>query len=85
MQSFNDVAAGMTFSDRKMRSLDYSLQLSMTLNNLAALHCLVAIMKTPKICKALTAWASAIRTYVDHVLTFGTPGTGGAPLKSSNQ
>lgn len=85
MNFYNNVVAGTAFSDSQLYSSDYSLQLSMALNNFTSLRCRVDVADTPEICNTLTAWAEAMRTYVDNVLTFGTPGPGGAPLKSSNQ
>ncbi|MDA4845052.1 hypothetical protein [Hoeflea poritis] len=80
MTFYRNVSAGAVFSDSQLYSSDFSLQLSMSLNNFVSLRCSVDVADKPAICKTLTDWADAMRTYVNNVLTFGTPGPGGAPL-----
>ena len=85
MNFYTNVISGTVFSDSQLYSTDFSLQLSMSLNNFTALRCRVEVADMPEICGTLTDWASAMRLYVDNVLTFGTPGPGGAPIKSTDQ
>jgi hypothetical protein len=85
MTFYRDVSAGAVFSDSQLYSTDFSLQLSMSLYNFTSLRCSVNVADKPALCGTLTAWADAMRTYVDKVLTFGTPGPGGAPLVPTGQ
>lgn len=85
MSFYRNVSAGTVFSDSQLYSSDFSLQLSMSLYNFTSLRCSVKVADKPALCDTLTAWADAMRTYVDNVLTFGTPGPGGAPLESTGQ
>lgn len=80
---YRNLVSGVTFSDSQLYSADFSLQLSMSLNNFTSLRCAVAGDDKPALCDTLGKWATAMRTYVENTLTFGTPGPGGAPLDPS--
>jgi hypothetical protein len=80
MSFYRNVVSGTVFSDRQLYSSDFSLQLSMSLTNFTSLHCAVRTADKPEICGTMTKWADAMRNYVDEMMTFGTPGPGGAPL-----
>ncbi len=84
MNFYKNVVSGATFSDSQLYSSDFSLQLSMSLNNFTALRCSVNVAKKPKICSVLDKWANAMRTYIGNVMTFGTPGPDGAPVPAGN-
>lgn len=79
---FGNVPAGVVFSDSQLYSADYSLQLAMGLQNFASLRCAKdASPPRPALCNQLASWAELQRKAVGGVLTFGTPGPGGAPVK----
>jgi hypothetical protein len=78
---FGNVPAGVVFSDSQLYSADYSLQLAMGLTNFASLRCAKdAGLPRPVLCDQLIAWGAAQRKATSGVLTFGTPGPGGAPI-----
>jgi hypothetical protein len=77
------VPGGAVFSDTQLYSTDYSLQLSMGLQNFVSLRCAKdASPPRPSLCDQLVAWAELQKKGTSGVLVFGTPGPGGAPLKS---
>jgi hypothetical protein len=83
MMYFGNVPGGIVFSDTQLYSTDYSLQLSMGLQNFASLRCAKdAKPPRPRLCDQLTTWAKLQRKGTADVLLFGTPGAGGAPLRS---
>jgi hypothetical protein len=84
MNYYKNVVSGVTFSDRQLYSSDFSLQLSMSLNNFTSLRCSVNAADKPKLCDTLDKWANAMRTYIGNVTTFGTPGPGGAPVPAAH-
>ena len=80
---YGNAASGVVFSDTQLYSSDYSLQLSMSLQNFVSLRCAKAQpASTPKppICEQLAQWAAAQRKSIDALLTFGTPGPDGGPI-----
>jgi hypothetical protein len=83
MMYFGNVPGGAVFSDTQLYSTDYSLQLSMGLQNFVSLRCAKdASPPRPSLCDQLVAWAELQKKGTSGVLVFGTPGPGGAPLKS---
>src|ERR1035437_2350067 len=83
MMYFGNVLGGAVFSDTQLYSTDYSLQLSMGLQNFVSLRCAKdASPPRPSLCDQLVAWAELQKKGTSGVLVFGTPGHGGAPLKS---
>ncbi len=81
MMYFGNVPGGVVFSDSQLYSTDYSLQLSMGLQNFASLRCAdKAAPPRPSLCDQLASWADLQRKGTGDVLIFGTPGPGGAPL-----
>lgn len=82
MMYFGNVPGGAVFSDSQLYSTDYSLQLSMGLQNFVSLRCAKdASPPEPSLCVQRTAWAAAAqRKALGDGLQFGTPGPGGAPL-----
>jgi hypothetical protein len=78
---FGNAASGVVFSDTQLYSADYSLQLSMSLQNFISLRC-AKDEPRPEICHTLVAWSEAQKKEIDSLLTFGTPGPGGAPVTS---
>jgi len=82
MMYFGNVPGGAVFSDTQLYSTDYSLQLSMGLQNFASLRCAKnASPPRPSLCDQLGAWAELQKKGISDVLVFGTPGPGGAPIK----
>jgi hypothetical protein len=82
MLYFGNVPGGAIFSDAQLYSADYSLQLSMGLQNFASLRCAKdASSPRPELCKLFAAWAEAQKAGVNALTVFGTPGPGGAPIK----
>lgn len=82
MMYFGNVPGGTVFSDTQLYSADYSLQLSMGLQNFASLRCAKdASPPRPSLCVQLDEWAKAQKSAIDSLAVFGTPGPGGAPLK----
>lgn len=81
MMYFGNAPSGITFSDTQLYSSDYSLQVSMSLQNYASIRCAAgAAEPKPDMCDLLTAWADAQTKAIQALLKFGTPGPGGAPL-----
>jgi hypothetical protein len=81
MMYFGNAPSGIVFSDTQLYSADYSLQVSMSLQNFASLRCAAdAPAPRPAMCDQLTAWADAQTRAIRGLLTFGTPGPGGAPI-----
>jgi len=80
MMFFGNVPSGVVFSDQQLYSSDYSLQLSMSLQNFASLRCHGDDPK-PSICTQLAAWGKAQKGWIDDALVFGVPGPDGAPIK----
>jgi len=82
MMYFGNVPGGAVFSDTQLYSTDYSLQLSMGLQNFASVRCAKgAAPPRPSLCDQLTSWAQMQKKAADSLLVFGTPGPGGAPIK----
>ena len=82
MMYFGNVPGGAVFSDTQLWSTDYSLQLSMGLQNFVSVRCAKgARPQRPSVCDRLDSWAALQRKAIDGLLVFGTPGPGGAPLK----
>lgn len=83
---YGNVASGVVFSDTQLYSSDYSLQLSMSLQNFVSLRCSEKVLQSgapkPPLCEQLSQWAAAQRKAVGDLLTFGTPGADGAPIPS---
>ena len=83
MMYFGNVPGGIVFSDTQLYSSDYSLQLSMSLQNFASLRCAKeAKGPRPSLCDQLSAWVGLQKKGGASLLTFGAPGVGGAPIKS---
>jgi hypothetical protein len=82
MMYFGNVPGGAVFSDTQLYSTDYSLQLSMGLQNFVSLRCAAgAAPPRPSICDQLVAWSDVQKRAINSALVFGTPGPGGAPVK----
>ena len=81
---YGNAASGVVFSDTQLYSSDYSLQLSMSLQNFASLRCadkaLQAGSSKPAMCTQLADWAAEQRKSIGDLLTFGTPGPNGEPI-----
>jgi hypothetical protein len=80
---YGNAASGVVFSDTQLYSSDYSLQLSMSLQNFASLRCAdkaQAGSSKPAMCTQLADWAAAQRKSIGDLLTFGTPGPNGEPI-----
>jgi hypothetical protein len=87
MMYYGNAASGAVFSDTQLYSSDYSLQLSMSLQNFISLRCVPkpqeASAPRPSICQQLAQWAKAQRSSIGDLLTFGTPGPDGAPIRTA--
>jgi hypothetical protein len=63
MMYYGDVASGVVFSDVQLYSSDYSLQLSMSLQNFISLRCALKALEAnapkPPICGQLAQWGAA--------------------------
>lgn len=82
MTYFGNVPGGTVFSDTQLYSADYSLQLSMGLQNFVSLRCAKdASPPRPSLCDQLSAWTEAQKRGTDSVSIFGTPAPDGAPIK----
>lgn len=82
MMYFGNVPGGAVFSDTRLYSSDYSLQLSVGLQYFVSLRCAKdANPPRPSLCDQLAAWTELQRKGTSGVSIFGTPGPGGAPLK----
>lgn len=79
---YGNVASGVTFSDTQLYSSDYSLQLSMSLQNFVSLRCGAQQGAAPKpsVCVQLEQWSAAQQKAVKDLLTFGRPGPDGGPV-----
>jgi hypothetical protein len=83
MAYFGNLPGGAVFSDTQLYSTDYSLQLSMGLQNFVSLRCARdAGPPRPSLCSQLAAWAKMQKKGTSDLLSFGTPGPEGAPLQS---
>jgi len=84
LMHYGNAASGSVFSATQLYSSDYSLQLSMSLQNFTSLRCqpipLEANAPTPSICGQLAQWSKAQRKSIDDLLSFGAPGADGGPL-----
>lgn len=81
MMYFGNVPGGAVFSDTQLYSSDYSLQLSMGLQNFASVRCAKgADLPRPSLCDQFDSWVKLQKTGIDGLRVFGTPGPGGAPL-----
>ena len=89
MMYYGNVASGVVFSDTQLYSSDYSLQLSMSLQNFISLRCAPKALEAggpkPPICAQLAQWAAAQRKAIRDLLTFGTPEADGSPIKAANR
>jgi hypothetical protein len=78
MMYYGDVASGVVFSDVQLYSSDYSLQLSMSLQNFISLRCAPKAQEAnapkPPICGQLAQWGAAQRKAIRDLMSFGTPG-----------
>jgi hypothetical protein len=83
MMYFGNVPGGAVFSDTQLYSTDYSLQLSMGLQSFVSLRCAKdASPPRPSLCDQLAGWVDLQRKAVGDVLSLGTPGPEGAPIRS---
>ena len=85
MMYHGNVASGAVFSDTQLQSSDYSLQLAMSLQNFISVRCANTGQQPdarPAICAELTAWSKAQRKATGDLLTFGSPGADGGPIRS---
>jgi len=84
MMYYGNVPSGVVFSDRQLYSSDYSLQLSMSLQNFISQRCAPnskeANGRRPSICEQLAQWSKAQKKSIDHLLTFGAPAANGGPI-----
>ena len=81
MTYFGNVSGGSVFSDTQLYSADYSLQLSMGLQNFVSLRCAKGVRSPrPALCDQLESWAKLQQNAISAIHVFGTPGHGGAPL-----
>ncbi len=82
MTYFGNVLGGSVFSDTQLYSTDYSLQLSMGLQNFVSLRCAKdASQSHPSLCTQLAEWAKLQKKSIEQIQVFGAPGEGGAPIK----
>ncbi|HVX37428.1 MAG TPA: hypothetical protein VHC71_14535 [Hyphomicrobium sp.] len=82
MTYFGNVPGGSVFSDTQLYSTDYSLQLSMGLQNFVSRRCVKdAAPPRPSLCKQLTDWVRLQKKAISGIQVFGMPGNGGAPIK----
>ncbi len=88
MMYYGNIASGAVFSDEQLYSSDFSLQLSMSLQNFVSLRCAnksdEASASKPAICEQLAEWSKAQRKSIGDILTFGSPGPDGGPMQSNN-
>ena len=73
---YGNVASGVVFSDTQLYSSDYSLQLSMSLQNYISRRCAKtddASAPKPSICGQFAQWAGAQRKAIRDLMSFGTP------------
>jgi hypothetical protein len=88
MMYYGNVPSGVVFSDTQLYSSDYSLQLSMSLQNFTSLRCAKrprdARAPKPEICAQLVQWSKSQRTSIGDLLTFGSPGPNGGPIRSES-
>ncbi|WP_026606029.1 hypothetical protein [Methylocapsa acidiphila] len=91
MMYYGNVASGAVFSASQLYSSDYSLQLSMSLQNFMSLRCTETPREKkskdsrapkPEICGQFVQWSKAQKKSIDDLLTFGSPGPEGAPRRS---
>ncbi len=81
MMFYGNVPSGVVFSDTQLYSADYSLQLSMSLQNFISRRCAPDVTgPQPRICNELSAWAEAQARAANALLTFGRPAHDGAPI-----
>jgi hypothetical protein len=81
MMYFGNVPGGVVFSDTQLYSTDYSLQLSMGLQNFVSLRCANdAASPRPSLCDQMASWADLQTKGISDNVIFGRPGPGGAPL-----
>jgi hypothetical protein len=82
---YGNVVSGAVFSDTQLYSSDYSLQLSMSLQNFVSLRCnktgAPAGAARPSLCNQLALWAKAQKKAIDDLLDFGTRGRDGTPIR----
>jgi hypothetical protein len=87
MMYYGNVASGAVFSDVQLYSSDYSLQLSMSLQNFISLRCAPkaqdANAPKPSICGQLAQWGAAQRKAIRDLMSFGTPGPDGGPTPTA--
>jgi hypothetical protein len=82
MMYFGNVPGGAVFSDAQLYAADYSLQLSMGLQNFASLRCAKdAKPPRPSLCDQLGSWATMQKAAITGLTVFGSPGPDGAPIK----
>lgn len=83
---YGNVASGVVFSDTQLYSSDYSLQLSMSLQNFVSLRCSEKALQSgapkPPLCEQFARWAALQKKSINDLMTFGTPGVDGAPIPS---
>ena len=86
MMYYGNVASGAVFSDTQLYSSDYSLQLSMSLQNFISVRCANTAQQPdarPAACAELIEWSKAQRKSIGDLLTFGSPAVDGAPIRSN--
>jgi hypothetical protein len=84
MMFYGNVPSGIVFSDTQLYSSDYSLQLSMSLQNFASLRCAAgAPAPRPSLCDQFAAWATAQQNAIKGLMLFGTPGADGGPIPAN--
>ena len=91
MMFYGNVQSGVIFSEAQLFSADYSLQLSMSLQNFVSRRCTAnardtaeaAAAEQPKMCAQLLQWSKAQRKWVEDLLIFGMPGPEGGPIKAT--
>ncbi|CAN5237157.1 hypothetical protein BH10PSE9_BH10PSE9_08820 [soil metagenome] len=86
MLYYGNVPSGAVFSDTQLYSADYSLQLSMSLQNYASRRCIGAQpagTPRPSMCDQLVAWRDAQVKAMTDLLNFGAPGPNGGPLPAA--
>jgi hypothetical protein len=82
MTYFGNVPGGSVFSDTQLYSTDYSLQLSMGLQNFVSRRCVKdAPPPRPSLCDQLADWARRQQKAIRSIQVFGMSANGGAPIK----
>jgi hypothetical protein len=88
MMYYENIPSGIVFSDTQLYSSDYSLQLSMSLQNFISLRCRPSqdtSAHTPSICDQFDEWSRVQKKAITDLRTFGTAGADGAPIGKENE